>query len=122
RLNILITGNLGYVGPVLVNHLREVWPDSFLAGYDLGYFAAVNTGIMDFADTKLNLQYYGDVRTADPSVFEGIDAVVHLAAISNDPIGNKFEKITHEVNHEASVRAASLAKKAGVKKFVFASS
>jgi nucleoside-diphosphate-sugar epimerase len=63
-----------------------------------------------------------DVRNVAPTLLEGIDAIVHLAAISNDPMGKKFEDVTYEINHKASVDLAGKAKRAGVKSFVYASS
>jgi nucleoside-diphosphate-sugar epimerase len=63
-----------------------------------------------------------DLRDVEPSVFRGFDAVVHLAALSNDPLGNLNSDLTYQINHHASVRIARLAKEAGVKRFVFSSS
>ncbi len=70
----------------------------------------------------MDFQYFGDVRTINSKMLNGVDAIVHLAAISNDPMGKAFEKETYEINHQASVRLAKMAKKQGVKSFVFASS
>jgi nucleoside-diphosphate-sugar epimerase len=70
----------------------------------------------------LNQQVYKDVRTVTVSDFKDFNAVVHLAAISNDPMGNSFEKITQEINCESSISIARLAKQAGVSNYVFASS
>ena len=63
-----------------------------------------------------------DIRDADASDFKGFEAVLHLAALSNDPLGNLNPDLTFDINHRASVRLAELAKKAGVKRFVFSSS
>jgi nucleoside-diphosphate-sugar epimerase len=73
-------------------------------------------------ECQLDIQYFGDVRRIDPSLLRGIDAVVHLAAISNDPMGNTYETVTYEVNHESSVKIAQMAKENGVSSYVFASS
>jgi nucleoside-diphosphate-sugar epimerase len=70
----------------------------------------------------MNLHYFGDIRTFPNEALKGVDAVVHLAGISNDPIGNRFEEVTQDINHRASIDLAKKAKKAGVKSFVFASS
>jgi nucleoside-diphosphate-sugar epimerase len=121
-MRILITGNLGYVGPVLVRHLRTTWPTAFLAGFDSGFFAHCLTGPDRFPETRLDVQYFGDVRTITPEVLRGFDGIVHLAAISNDPMGNQFEEVTLDINWRASIRLAELAKSVGVKRFVFASS
>jgi nucleoside-diphosphate-sugar epimerase len=68
------------------------------------------------------MQYFGDVRHFPGNLLTDVDAVVHLAAISNDPIGNKFEKATFDINYRASIELAKKAKEAGVKSFVYASS
>ncbi len=121
-MKILITGNLGYVGSELVKTLRRKYPESELIGFDIGYFSKNLTNKTTAPEIYLDAQYYGDVRKFPESLLKGVDAVVQLAAISNDPIGNKFEKITLEVNYEAVIDIAKKAKKAGVKRVVFASS
>ncbi|MCB0598610.1 MAG: SDR family oxidoreductase [Lewinellaceae bacterium] len=121
-MKILITGNLGYVGPGLVREFREYHPEAVLMGYDIGYFAKYVTSTSASPDIFLDLQYYGDVRRFPERILEGVDAVVSLAAISNDPIGNKFEEATMDINHRANVNIARMAKRQGVRRFVFASS
>ena len=113
---------MGYVGPVLVNHLRSVFPESVLVGCDLGWFAHCLTGVSKMPEIALNLQWYRDVRALTIDDLSGFDAVIHLAAISNDPMGKDFEDLTDEINHRASVSLAEKAKAAGVRTFVFASS
>lgn len=121
-MNILITGNMGYIGPLVARHFRKALPEARLFGYDMGYFAACLTGTPVFPERLLTTQYFGDVRRVDDEILEGIDAVVHLAAISNDPMGKAFEEVTYAINHQASVALARQAKRAGVGAFVFASS
>lgn len=121
-MQILITGNMGYVGPVLVRHLRDRYPGSVLIGYDSGLFAHCLTGCETLPEALLDRQIFGDVRDIDASLLTGCDAVVHLAAISNDPMGDRFAEPTNAVNHLASLRLAGLARDAGVGHFVFASS
>src|SRR6185436_14421844 len=121
-MKILITGNLGYVGPSVVRQLRESRPDAVLIGADSGYFAHCLTGTRRAPEVLLDVQHYLDVRQVPSELFDGVDAVVHLAAISNDPIGNAYEEVTLAVNHRASVDLALKAKAAGVGAFVFASS
>src|SRR5580700_9361413 len=104
-MHILITGNMGYVGPVVVRHLRRAFPNARLTGLDLGLFAHNLTGTV-LPETLLDQQRFGDVRDIASADLEGIDAIVHLAAISNDPIGNRFEAATEEINYRASVRVA----------------
>jgi nucleoside-diphosphate-sugar epimerase len=119
---ILITGNLGYVGPAVVERLRGSRPEAMLVGLDTGFFSHCLTGCRAVPERSLDCQYYGDVRNAPQSLLEGVDAVVHLAAISNDPIGNAYDEATLNVNHEATVHLAREAKKTGARHFVFASS
>lgn len=121
-MRILITGNMGYVGPVVAAHFRSVWPDAELIGYDSGYFAQCLTLPDEFPERVLDKQVFGDVRDFPADLLEGVDAVVHLAALSNDPIGARFEKQTEGINYRASVDIAQAAAEAGVKSFVFASS
>ena len=105
-MRILITGNLGYVGAYLVSNLRAKYPKAYIVGYDLGYFQNCLTTKNFAPETKLDVQYFGDVRSFDENLLNDIDHVVHLAAISNDPIGNKFEEVTLNVNYKASVDIA----------------
>jgi nucleoside-diphosphate-sugar epimerase len=119
---VLITGNMGYVGPGVVKQLRENYPGIYLMGFDIGYFARNLTTTGLSPESFLNVQYFGDIRNFPESILHDVDTIVHLAAISNDPIGNKYEEVTFNINYKASVDLAVKAKKAGVKKFVFASS
>jgi UDP-glucose 4-epimerase len=121
-MRILITGNMGYIGPAVVRHLRKAMPQAELIGFDSAYFAHCLTGVDLLPETRLDRQYFGDIRDMPATVLEGVDAVLHLAAISNDPMGNRFEVVTGDINHRASIRTATLARDAGVKAFVFASS
>jgi nucleoside-diphosphate-sugar epimerase len=89
---------------------------------DIGFFAHCLTGAAYLPECRTDIQLFMDVRNVDPHLLEGIDAIVHLAAISNDPMGKKFEDVTYEINHRASVDLARKAKRAGVKSFVYASS
>ncbi|MBC5772960.1 SDR family oxidoreductase [Pontibacter sp. KCTC 32443] len=121
-MKILITGNMGYVGPGVVSQLRATYPEAILVGYDMAYFATSLTNAPFLPESKLDQQLFGDVRTMPAEVLEGVDAVVHLAAISNDPMGTKFEEVTLDVNYRSTIRIAEMAKAAGVKNYVFASS
>ncbi len=121
-MKILITGNLGYVGPGLIKEFRSHYPSAQLIGYDAGYFAKHVTSTQIFPESYLDVQHFGDVRNFPESLLEGVDTVVSLAAISNDPIGNQFEQVTLDINYRANVKLAEMAKKAGVRKFIFASS
>ena len=121
-MKILITGNMGYIGPVVARHFKAQFPEVRLVGYDMGYFATCLTGTTITPERLFDVQYFGDVRELNPEILEGVDSIVHLAAVSNDPMGNAFEEVTFEINHRASVELGKTAKKAGVKSFVFASS
>ncbi len=121
-MRIVVTGNMGYVGPVVVHHLRAEFPDAELVGFDLGLFAPALTSAGPLPETVLDAQLFGDVRNLPPNLLRDVDAVVHLAAISNDPMGHRFEAVTSAINHQASVALASAAQKAGVRHFAFASS
>ena len=121
-MRILITGSLGYVGAALLLHLRDRFPGADLVGFDSGLFADCLTTPGVAPETLLNAQHYGDLRDIDSSLLAGTDAVVHLAAVSNDPIGARFAPATDAINRAASLRLAALAAAAGVGHFVFASS
>lgn len=121
-MRILITGNLGYVGPGVERRLAERRPEAELVGFDIGYFAHLLTAAPALPEIRLDRQIFGDVRRPPADLFAGIDAVVHLAAISNDPMGKAFEEVTMAVNHRASLDLARRAREAGVSRFVFASS
>jgi nucleoside-diphosphate-sugar epimerase len=121
-MKILITGNMGYIGPCVVKRLRSTYPHATLVGLDVGYFANCLTNAEIFPECKVDQQYFADVRDLPPNLLDDVDAVLHLAAISNDPMGNAFEEVTLDINYRASIHLAKMAKIAGVKAFVFASS
>ncbi|MCG2673214.1 NAD-dependent epimerase/dehydratase family protein [Bradyrhizobium sp. GCM10023182] len=121
-MRILITGPMGYVGPVLTRHLRKTFPTAELVGFDSGYFAHNLTGAPSLPEARLDSLHFGDLRNFPANLLDGVDAVVHLAAISNDPMGKEFEKVTEAINERASVALASMAEEKGVSKFIFASS
>lgn len=119
---ILINGNMGYIGPVLVNHLRKKYTGIKIIGFDSAFFAGCLIDPNVFPEDKVDVQHFGDVRNFPVNILEGVDAVIQLAAISNDPMGNVFEKATLEINYKSAVTIAKHAKIFGVKNFVFASS
>jgi nucleoside-diphosphate-sugar epimerase len=121
-MKILITRNMGYIGPVLTAHLRTVMPDTYLIGYDSGFFGHCLTGASQLPERLLDEQHFGDVRDLPDSLLRGVDAVVQLAAVSNDPMGVRFEQVTGDINFTAAAGIAERAAKAGVKRVVFASS
>jgi len=113
---------MGYIGPRLLEQLRSSVPDAVLVGIDTGYFAHCLTGATVFPETRLDVQHFADLRKLPRGLFDDVDAVVHLAAISNDPMGDRYKEVTHDINFLASLNLAREAKAAGVKRFVFASS
>ena len=120
-MKILITGNMGYVGPEVAKYLRMRRPEATLHGLDNAYFAHCLTGASVLPERYLDEQFYGDVRDLRLGL-KGYDAVIQLAAISNDPMGNQFETVTLDINQKTTTSIARAAAAAGVKNFVFASS
>ncbi len=117
-MRVLLTGNLGYIGTVLTPMLLRAGHQ--VVGLDSDLYARctfAQGGSISHVPTIRK-----DTRDVEIADFEGLDAVLHLAALSNDPLGNLKPALTDEINHRASVRIAELAKKAGVRRFVFASS
>lgn len=121
-MRILIIGNMGYVGSAVVRGLAESHPSATLHGYDNAYFAHCLTGASYFPERYLKCQFHGDVRSVSTELLEGYDAVVQLAAVSNDPMGSRFAAATAEINQHATISTAQAAARAGVSNFVFASS
>jgi nucleoside-diphosphate-sugar epimerase len=121
-VHILVTGNMGYIGPVVASVFRESEPDLRLTGLDTGFFAGCLVDLTDFPETLYDEQIFMDVRELEGARLAGVDAVVQLAAISNDPMGKEFESVTEEINARAALDVARKAKAAGVRHFVFASS
>ncbi|MFT8720205.1 NAD-dependent epimerase/dehydratase family protein [Acetobacter sp.] len=121
-MHILIIGNMGYVGSVVSQYMRETFQSAYLSGFDSALFAHCLVGEHPLPEISLNNQLFGDVRDLDPSLFEKVDAVIYLAAISNDPMGQQFEVVTDIINKECCILAAKMALDKGVKHFVLASS
>lgn len=121
-MRVLITGNMGYVGTEVVKYLRAKKLASYIVGLDTGFFADCLTNIGPVSDVFVDKQLMFDVRDISYEMISGYDAIVHLAAISNDPMGKEFEAVTDEINRQAPLKLAEIAAKAGVKNFVFASS
>jgi nucleoside-diphosphate-sugar epimerase len=120
-MNILITGNLGYVGSVLVSEIRKHLPGKII-GLDSAFFAECLVDKNFLPEKDIDHQIYKDARGITIEDFQEIDAVVCLSALSNDPMGNQYGMQTIEINYGAVAKAALLAKQAGVGRFVFASS
>jgi nucleoside-diphosphate-sugar epimerase len=116
-MKIILTGCDGYLGSLLGPELLRKGHQ--LTGVDTGFY---REGTLYRAAETVPLTVTKDIRQIGADDFEGVDAVVHLAELSNDPLGQLAPKITNEINHEGSVRLAEMAKKAGVKRFVYTSS
>jgi nucleoside-diphosphate-sugar epimerase len=114
-MTVLITGSQGYIGTHLTSHM--ISEGYKVSGIDSGYFKSCN--IAPVNENIKNLQK--DIRDLEKVDLDGIDVVIHLAALSNDPIGELDSKLTFQINQDGAVRVAQLAKVAGVKRFVFIS-
>jgi nucleoside-diphosphate-sugar epimerase len=115
-MRILLTGHKGYIGAVTAPILQSAGHE--VVGLDSDLFAGCDFGK---AATEIP-EICKDLRDLGQNDLDGFDAVVHLAALSNDPLGDLDAEVTYDINHRASVRLAELAKAAGVKRFVFSSS
>jgi nucleoside-diphosphate-sugar epimerase len=116
-MKILVTGTEGYIGsllaPVLMQRGHEV------LGIDTGFY---KVGWL-YNGTKLSAKTFNkDIRHITLEDLQGVDAVVHMAELSNDPAGQLSPKITYDINHKGSLAIATLAKAAGVRRFVYMSS
>lgn len=117
-MRIMLTGHLGYIGTVMTPMVLRAGHS--VVGYDSDLFSRCTYSAAGEISPVPSIRK--DVRDAEVLDFEGIDAVLHLAALSNDPLGDLDPETTYAINHHSSVRTATLAKQAGVKRFVFASS
>jgi nucleoside-diphosphate-sugar epimerase len=117
-MKVLVTGHLGYIGPVMVPLLQQAGHD--VTGLDSNLYERCTFAAGGEMPNVPHIRK--DVRAATIEDVRGFDAIIHLAALSNDPLGNLDPDLTYAINHRASVRLAELAKEAGVKRFLFASS
>tara|TARA_Y100000294_G_C8560747_1_gene338994 strand:+ start:986 stop:2020 length:1035 start_codon:yes stop_codon:yes gene_type:complete len=114
-MRILVTGNLGYIGSVLSEILQNKGYD--VMGYDIGYFKDCITSNYNPVSKQINK----DLRKLEKNEIENIDCIIHLASLSNDPLGAFIPELTEEINYNATIRLAEIAKKNNVKRFIFAS-
>ncbi|HZT22864.1 MAG TPA: SDR family oxidoreductase [Verrucomicrobiae bacterium] len=115
-MNVLVTGHRGYIGPHLVALLKAA--GHRVTGVDWGYFDECAWEPLPRADREIR----ADFRSLTERELEGFDGICHLAAISNDPMGDLDAKLTYDVNRDGSVELARRAKRAGVPRFLFAGS
>jgi len=119
-MRIFVTGTDGYIGSILGARLME--HGHSVVGFDTGYYRA---GWMFTDPDFLRLtprSICGDVRKITADHFAGVDAVVHLAELSNDPLGESNREVTFDINHQGSLVIARAAKEAGVRRFIYTSS
>jgi len=114
-MKVLITGQNGYVGRVLTNLLLENKYD--VLGCDINYFpAAFDNDLHEISNVT------SDIRDITEKDLKKVDVIMHLAGLSNDPLGELNSKLTHEINYLSTVRLAKISKQAGVQRFIFSSS
>ena len=117
-MRVLVTGHDGYIGSVMVGILRDAGHE--VVGLDTFFFKDCALGVTYPCE---KIPYISkDLRDVTVADLEGFDAVIHLAALCNDPLGDLNPELTYEINYLSSVRLAKLAKEAGVKRFLFSSS
>lgn len=119
-MRIVVTGHQGYVGPVFAKHVAGECPNWELTGIDAGFFRGQLAGADPSSLFVREIQ--ADVRDLPKSVLEGCDAVIQLAAVSNDPMGKEFEDATYDINASAAVRMAKMCREARIGHYVYASS
>lgn len=117
-MRVLVTGHRGYIGTVMTPLLLKAGHD--VVGYDTDLYRRCTYPAGGAIAEVPAIEK--DTRDIEAEDLKGFDAVIHLAALSNDPLGNLNPNITYEINHEAVIRTATMAKKAGVRRFLFASS
>ena len=115
-MRVLLTGHQGYLGTVMAPVLAAAGHE--VVGLDSGLFADCVLGPAPADDRR---GYAVDLRDVTAEHLAGFDAVIHLAALSNDPLGALAPELTYDINHHASVRLARLARDAGVRRFLYAS-
>jgi nucleoside-diphosphate-sugar epimerase len=116
-MKVLVNGTEGYLGTMVVPVLMDAGHD--VTGFDAGYY---KNGWLYNATKVAPKSIYKDIRNATVEDFKGFDAVVHMAELSNDPLGQLAPNITFDINHKGSIHLAGLAKQAGVSRFVYMSS
>ncbi|MBT5400559.1 NAD(P)-dependent oxidoreductase, partial [bacterium] len=115
-MKVMVTGERGYIGSVLVPILKEKGYE--VVGYDSGYFSE---NLLEQFDEDY-LKITKDIRDITREDLKGVDAIIHLAGLSNDPLGEFSPELTEDINYHGTMRLAEMAKDVGVSRFVYASS
>lgn len=115
-MKILVTGDRGYIGGVLIGMLLDKGYE--VVGYDVDYYGQNCLYPVNYSYKTITK----DIRDISMRDVEGFDAIIHLAGLSNDPLGALAPRLTEEINHKGTVKLATLAKKAGVRRFIYSSS
>jgi len=121
-MKIVVTGNMGYIGPGVIQELRRSFPNAYLTGIDTGFYAHCLTNVNVLPESRLDQQIFADIRDVPDAMVQDADAVIYLAAISNDIMGCLDEDLTLQINCHAAHKLAEQVKRAGAKAFIFASS
>jgi nucleoside-diphosphate-sugar epimerase len=115
QMKVLVTGSQGYIGTILTPLL--VSAGHSVVGLDSDLYRSCT-----FGDSVPDIPFIKkDIRDVEKPDLEGFDAIIHLAALSNDPLGNLDPELTLDINYRATVRLAEIAKESGVKRFLFSS-
>lgn len=115
-MNILVTGNQGYIGTTLTRLLLEKGYE--VVGFDVNYYKGCQFDDFNFKIKQINK----DIRKISKDDLENVGAIIHLAALSNDPLGEFDANLTDEINFQTTVKLARLSKESGIQRFIFASS
>lgn len=115
-MRVIVTGSKGYIGAVMVPILEAAGHE--VIGLDTDYYRNCTFGQWNQKTPTV----FKDLREIEPEDLKGFDAVIHLAALSNDPLGDLNPELTYDINFHASVRLATIAKEVGVKRYIFSSS
>lgn len=114
---VLVTGNMGYIGSIMVPMLVQEGFD--VIGYDIGYYEDCYIAPYECPVIK---QIRKDIRDISSDDLDGVDYIIHLAGLSNDPLGEFVEDLTYEINYESTIKLAQCARNVGVKRFIYTSS
>ena len=116
KMRVLLTGSQGYIGTVLSSMLKQKLYS--VVSYDTGFYKENLTGNFEENDETIEK----DIRDFEIKDFQNVDVIIHLAALSNDPVGEFSPSLTQDINYNATKKIANLAKEAGVKRFIYSSS